>query len=153
MRVNSDEIRSTGVEVLLSQALGPLTLEGDLTLQKVDLMDEESSLSSEPENMPERAGKVRLSFPLLAGFTGAAEADYTGPQFCQHPNTGEDVELDGGTWWNGLLSKVWALRPTSGMVQRLETQVSVTNLGNTVLYDQCGLPRAGRLFRFQVRVF
>jgi iron complex outermembrane receptor protein len=153
MRINSDEIRSTGVEVLISQTFGPLTLEGDLTLQKVDLIDPESSLSSEPENMPDQMGRIRLGFPLLAGFTGSAEAEYTGPQFCQHPDTGADVELAGGTWWNGLLSKVWNLALSSGAARRMETQVSVSNLGDTVLYDQCGLPRPGRLFRFQVKVF
>jgi hypothetical protein len=46
------------------------------------------------------------------------------------------------------LSKIWS---TGG--RRLETSVSGYNLGDTALYDACGLPRAGRLFRFQVRVF
>jgi outer membrane receptor protein involved in Fe transport len=153
MRINSDEIRSTGLEVLFSQSLGSMSLDGDVTLQKVDLIDPETSLSSEPENMPEQSGRMRLSVPLFAGFSGSAEAAYTGSQFCQHPDTGADVKLEGGTWWNGLLSRIWNLPTSSGMVQRLETVVSVDNLGDVALYDQCGLPRAGRLFRFQVRVF
>jgi len=153
MRVNSDEIKSTGVEILLSQAVGPLTFEGDLTLQKVDLIDPGTALSSEPENMPESMGRARLTLPLLEGFVGTAEAEYTGPQFCQDPDTGADVELDGGTWLNGILSRVWRVGTSSGGVRRLETSVSAQNLGDAALYDQCGLPRAGRLFRFQLRVF
>lgn len=153
MRVNSDEIRSTGVELLFSQTFGSLALDGDLTLQRVDLTDPGTSLSSEPENMPEQMGRIRLGAPLLAGFSGSAEAEYTGSQFCQSPDTGADIKLDGGTWWNGLLSRIWNLPLSSGMAQRVETQVSVDNLADVALYDQCGLPRAGRLFRFQVRVF
>jgi iron complex outermembrane receptor protein len=153
MRVNSDELRSTGLEVLFSQSFGPLALEGDLTLQKVDLIDPETTRSSEPENMPERSGRARLSIPLIAGVSAGAEAAYTGPQFCQHPDTGEDVELKGGTWLNGVLSRVFSFRSRSGVVQRMEAMVSAENLGNTALYDQCGLPRAGRLFRLQLRVF
>ncbi len=153
MRVNSEELRSTGLEVIFSQTFGPMALDGDLTLQKVELIDPQTSLSSEPENMPAQVGRARLGFPLVAGLVGAAEAEYTGAQFCQHPDTGEDVELEGGTWWNGLLSRVWNLGASSGMIRRLETIVSVDNLGDTALYDQCGLPRAGRLFRLQVRVF
>jgi iron complex outermembrane receptor protein len=153
MRVNSDEIRSTGIEVLFSQTFGVMALDGNLTLQNVDLIDPGTSLSTEPENMPEQTGRIRLSAPLLAGISWSAEAEYTGSQFCQDPNTGDDIKLGGGTWWNGLLSRIWNLSPSSGMARRMETSLSVDNLADTALYDQCGLPRSGRLFRFQVRVF
>jgi len=152
-RVNSDEIRSTGLEVLFSQSFGAVEVEGDLTLQKVELMDPETSLSSEPENMPEQMGRARVSFPLVAGLSGVAEAEYTGSQFAQHPDTGQDVELNGGVWWNGMLRRVWDLPVGSGIARRLETSVSLQNLLDTTIYDQFGLPRAGRLFRFQLRVF
>jgi hypothetical protein len=153
MRVNSDEIRSTGVELLFSQTIGLMALDGDLTLQTVDLVDPETSASSEPENMPERMGRIRIGAPLFAGFNGSAEAEYTGSQFCQDPNTGADVKLDGGTWLNGILSRIWSFSSGGGTFQQVETTLSVDNLADTALYDQCGLPRAGRLFRFQVRVF
>jgi len=153
MRVNSDELKSTGLEVLLTQTFGPVALEGDLTLQTVDLIDPGTSVSTEPENMPERSGRARLTFPLVAGFSGGAEAEYTGAQFCQDPNTGEDVELKGGTWLNGVLSRVFSFRTRSGGVQRVEARASAHNLADTALYDQCGLPRAGRLFSLQLRVF
>ncbi len=153
MRINSDELRSTGLEVLLSQSFGSLNVGGEFTLQSVDLIDPGTSLSSEPENMPERTGSAYIRFPLGAGFDAFAEAQYTGSQFCQDPNSGEDVQLDGGTWLNGALSRIWRIAGGAGMPQRLETRVSVDNAGDVALYDQCGLPRAGRLFRFQIRVF
>lgn len=152
-RVNSDELESTGVELLISQSLGPLSLGGDLTLQSVTLTDPGTALSSEPENMPEREGRAYLTFPLVAGIAATAEAEYTGPQFCQDPDSGQDVELDGGTWLNASLSKVWDISGSRNIAQRMETRVSASNLGDTALYDQCGLPRSGRLLQVQVRVF
>jgi len=153
MRVNSEEIRSSGLEILLSQSLGSVSLDADLTLQKVELIDPGTAFSSEPENMPERSGRVRVGFPLFAGLTAAAEAEYTGAQFAQHPDTGEDVEMDGGTWWNGVLSRGWNLPSASGVARRMEASVSVDNLANTALYDQFGLPRGGRIVRIQLRAF
>jgi iron complex outermembrane receptor protein len=153
MRVNSDEIRSTGVELLFSQAFGRVMVDGDLTLQRVELVDPETSLSTEPENMPEQMGRIRLSVPVFRDFSLSGEAEYTGLQYAQHPDTGEDVELDGGVWWNFGLSRTWVLGSTSGLAQRVETSVGVDNLTDTLLFDQYGIPRMGRLFRFQVRVF
>jgi outer membrane receptor protein involved in Fe transport len=153
MRVNSDEVRSTGLEFLFSQTFGRVALDADLTLQKVELMEAEASASTEPENMPEQVGRVKLSVPVVAGITVMGGAEYTGVQYAQHPDTGEDVELDGGVWWNAGLSRTWSVNPASGLVRRVETTVSVDNLSDTLIYDQYGLPRMGRLFRFQLRVF
>jgi len=152
-RVNSDEIRSTGVEFLFSQTFGRVAVDANLTLQKVELIDPETSASTEPENMPEQVGRVRAAVPTVAGITMTWGAEYTGVQYAQHPDTGEDVELDGGIRWNAGLSRVWQLNSTSGLARQVETTVSADNLTNTLIYDQYGLPRMGRLVRFQVRVF
>ena len=152
-RVNSDELTSLGVEVLFSQSLGRVDVGGELTLQSVDLIDPSTSVNSHPENVPERSGSAFVSLPLPVGLSSTLEAEYTGPQFCIDPNSGEDVRLDGGSWLNAVLSKVWSLAPRGGTGRSVETSVSGRNLSNTALYDSCGLPRAGRLLRFQVRVF
>lgn len=153
-RVNADQIRSTGVELLLSQAVGPVTLGGDLTLQSVELIDPGTAQSTEPENVPEVSGSVRARAPLIAGIAATAEARYTGRQFCQDPDTGEDRRLNAGTRFNADLSRVWPLRPAGlGLLSRIETRVSVDNIGDAALYDQCGLPQPGRLLRFQLRLF
>lgn len=149
-RINSDELTSSGIELLVSQDLGPLAAGGELTLQSVELTDPGTAVSSQPENLPERAGSAYVRVPLGAGVSARAEAEYTGVQFCQDPDSGADVELDGGAWYNAVLSKVW---PSGRGGRRIETSVSGINLSDTALYDQCGLPRAGRLFRLQVRVF
>ncbi|MCG6986944.1 MAG: TonB-dependent receptor [Gemmatimonadetes bacterium] len=154
MRVNSEELRSMGVEMLLSQTWGHFAVGGELTLQAVKLVDPATTLSREPENLPERSGNVYVRLPLAAGWTLAAEARYTGSQFCQDLNTGADVRLPAGTRLNGDLVRIWSLPATGrGLLTRLETRISVDNLTDTVLYDQCGLPRPGRLMRFQIRIF
>jgi iron complex outermembrane receptor protein len=152
-RVNADELTATGVEILFSQTFGVVGVGGDFTLQSVELTDPGTAASSEPENMPEQSGSAYLRFPLLAGIVGTAEVEYTGPQFCQDPDTGADVELDGGNWFNAALSRVWDLSSSRSVGRRLETRASVSNLADTALYDQCGLPRPGRLFQLSVRVF
>jgi iron complex outermembrane receptor protein len=147
-RVNSEELESVGLEFMLSQSFGTVDVGGELTLQSVELTDPNTQLNTEPENVPERAGSGWVRVPLFAGVASTLEAEYTGVQYCIDPDSGADVRLDGGTWLNAVLSKIWS---TGG--RRLETSVSGYNLGDTALYDACGLPRAGRLFRFQVRVF
>ena len=152
-RINSDELESTGVEVLFSQALGRATVGGDLLLQNVTLTDPGAAASTEPENMPEQQGRLWLRLPLPAGIDADTELEYTGSQFCQDPDSGVDVELDGGSWWNAGLSKVWNLSPMGVWAGRVETRVSAVNLTDTALYDQCGLPRQGRMFSVQLRLF
>lgn len=148
-RVNSERLVSTGVELLASQTFGDVAVGMDLTLQTVELTDPATTISVEPENLPGQLGSAYVRFPVGRGITAQAEAEYTGSQFCQDLDTGADVRLDGGAWFNGLVTRIWSL--ASG--QRLETSVSVDNLANTALYDQCGLPRPGRLMRFSLKLF
>ncbi len=153
MRVNADQLRSTGIEVFASQSWGRVGVGADLTLQTVDLIDPGSTVSTRPENTPERAGGAYVRFPLVAGIDVTAAAEYTGAQFCQDPGSGADVELDGGSWFNASLSRVFSLAGSRAGGRRVETRVSASNLGDTALYDQCGLPRPGRSLQFQLRVF
>lgn len=150
-RVNSEELASVGVEVLFSQTLGTVDIGGELTLQSVELTDPATMVNTQPENVPEQSASAYLRFPLGAGVRTTVEADYTGAQFCIDPDSGTDVRLDGGSWLNATLSKVWPWAGGGG--SRVETSVSALNLTDTALYDACGLPRAGRLLRFQLRVF
>ncbi len=149
-RVNSDRLESAGIELFGTQTFGPLTTGGDLRLQAVDLADAASALSVEPENVPEQEGRLWAEWSLAPDVRLRGEAEYTGSQFCQNPSTGADVELDGGTWLNAVVSRVWVV---SGLFERLETTFRATNLTDTALYDQCGLPRPGRTLSVQVRLY
>ncbi|MBX6364868.1 MAG: TonB-dependent receptor [Gemmatimonadetes bacterium] len=154
LRVNRNRLDSRGVELLATQAVGPVQLAGDLTVQSVDLTDTDAEETHRPENLPEVFGRVEARFPLPAGLRGRADADYVGEQFCIDPGTGADARLAAGTRVDLELSRTWALRsrPTSGF-GRLEGRISVDNVGDVARYDQCGLPQPGRLLRFQLRLF
>lgn len=153
-RVNRNRLESAGVELLFTQTIGAVSLGGDLTAQSVDLTDTVEEVTNQPENLPELFGSAFAQFPIIAGLDGRVEAHHTGSQFCIDPGSGEDSELDAGTILNGMLSRVWSIRPQPGnWFSRLETRVTVSNAGDTALYDQCGLPQPGRLVRFQVRLF
>jgi iron complex outermembrane receptor protein len=153
MRVNRNRLTSTGAELLLSVVIGRAVLGGDLTVQSVDLTDTDAGVTHQPENLPEVFGSVYASAALPAAFHARAEARFTGSQYCIDPGTGEDARLAAGATVNTEVGRTWWSARDARWFGRLDTRVAVDNLGNVALYDQCGLPQAGRLVRFQVRVF
>jgi len=153
-RVNADRLVSTGIELLASRSLGPVALEGDLVLQSVELVDPASTESTEPENLPELEWGLEASVPLASDFHASFGARYTGTQFCLDPDTGGDRELDGGAWLNAGLSKSFSFgSERAATFSGVELSAFAENLGDVALYDQCGLPRPGRIVGVQVRVF
>ena len=151
-RVNRDRLTSTGLELLASVMVGRVELGGDAILQSVELTDPAAGVTNQPENLPEVFGAVHAAVALPLQVRAFAEARYTGVQSCIDPGSGEDVELDDGAVINADVSRSWTLG-SGGWVDRLAIRVSVDNAADTALYDQCGLPRPGRLFRFQLRVY
>jgi iron complex outermembrane receptor protein len=154
MRVNRDRLESLGLELLASTVIGPVALGGDLTIQSVNLTDPGAGVTNRPENLPEVFGAVRAAVPLPLAIRAALEARYTGSQFCIDPGTGQDAELSAGAALGAEVARIWRLPAEGGgWFGRVETRVAVDNLGDVALYDQCGLPQAGRLLRVQFRVF
>jgi len=149
-RVNSEELRSRGLELFLTQDFGRVRAGGDLRLQSVELIDPQAQLSTEPENIPEQEARAWAELMAGSDLRIRGEVEYTGAQFCQDLTTGQDVELDGGSWLNAVVSRVWSL---GGALDRLETTLSANNLTDTALYDQCGLPRPGRTLSVQLRLY
>jgi len=138
--------------LLASAPIGVATISGDLTLQSVDLTDTEAGITNRPENLPEVFGRIRGRVPLPLGLIGGADAMYSGSQFCIDPGTGRDTRLDAGTIFGTEVYRNWTVRQ-AGLLSHLQTRVAVDNLANTALYDQCGLPRPGRLLRIEFRLF
>ncbi len=153
MRVNRNELKSTGMELLASQNLGSAAFSGDLTVQDVKLTDTKAAETHKPENLPEVFGSLGARFPLLLGAEGGARLDYLGRQSAIDPGTGNDVELDSGTLLGGYITRVWSLRHTGGTFSNLETSLSIDNATDVAVYDGAGLPEPGRRFRFEVRLF
>ncbi len=145
MRVNRDEIASTGIELFYSRKWERLSLSGNLTAQSVEVTDTEARVTNRPENLPETFGDLRALARLGRGFTGSILARYTGEQFAIDPETGEDTRLDGETSLDLEISRVWG--------SRLETTLAVDNVTDSAIYEQVGLPRPGRTVRFKLRLF
>lgn len=152
-RVNRDELRSTGVELLGAQGLGPIDVHGSLTWQNVDITDTAADEEREPENLPEVLAELGIELPLQTWRFGV-DVDYTGTQYALDAVTGEDDELEAAALLGVSVSRTW--RPdlpwNGGSFRFLEARIAVDNLGDAVRYDAWGLPEPGRRARFELRL-
>jgi iron complex outermembrane receptor protein len=149
-RVNQDEVRSTGLELLGSAALGAVTLHGDMTLQDVTgLTDSGEEIDLEYE--PTILGRLGLASPLPLELVGSADLRFTGEQFCENPEVGGLQSFDSDPDVGVALRRGFTLGGRT--LDRLEALVAVDNAGDAAVYDQCGLPQPGRTFRIQLRLW
>ena len=151
-RVNRDQVRSTGVELLTAGNLGALTFGGSVTLQRVRIRDPAASGRDEmAEYAPAFSGTLNLGVPLPSdvGVTGFFR--YRGVQYCQNFEvTGLD-RMDASATVD--LEARRALYGGSGVSRwMLEATVGVANLTDSTVLDQCGLPQPGRTLRIQFNI-
>lgn len=153
-RVNQNEVTSTGLEFVGSYALGRLVLTGDATVQQVELSEAEGVEKHEPENMPEVFGSLGAQFPVLDRTYLGTNVAYKGKQFAINGVTGEDERLDAEAVVDAYISRTWPLRTmrTGRIFTRVETRLSVDNIGDVALYDSWGLPEPGRRIRLELRI-
>lgn len=155
MRVNRNELRATGAEVLAWRRFGPVEASGHVTLQDVELTDTEAGVTNRPENLPETFGGASVHFPVTGGVRAGLGAEYTGKQFVIDLATGEDSELDGQVILGAQISREWSI-PVSfggGAFRHAQTRIAADNLADRAHYDQFGLPEPGRRIRFEVRLY
>lgn len=153
-RVNRDEIRSTGVEMLATWR-HPVGVEllGDLMVQRVRVLDPSADASSRPENQPELTVGAQLGVPLPWSFKGVAGAHYMGAQYCVNAEQDSEVKLKGQLGTNLGVERGWSLgRAASALLTTLRTRLTLDNLGDAAFYYQCGLPQPGRTVRLTVSV-
>jgi len=67
-----------------------------------------------------------------------------------HPDFDSEVELASNTWFDLEVGKAHSF---SGGRRRLNAMIALDNATDSSVFDQCGLPRPGRLVRFQLQVF
>jgi len=149
-RINQDEIRSTGLEILASSRLGPVRLSGDLTLQRVRGFTKEGD-EVELEYEPEVAGKLSAYLPLFLEVEGTATARYMGTQFCENPELGGLQSLDGSRHLDLGIRRVFG--GAGGVLGRAEAGIRLDNVTDAVVFDQCGLPQPGRTLQLQLRIW
>ncbi|HET7274674.1 MAG TPA: TonB-dependent receptor [Longimicrobiaceae bacterium] len=141
-RENQHEIRSTGIELLAGWNAEGISILGDLMVQRVNVIDP-SVPSGErlPEHMPTFRTGADLTIPVGLGVRALAAAQYTGEQFCVHPDLETKVELGGSFRADLGLDRAW---------DGFRTTLSLDNVGDSAIYDVCGLPQPGRTLRLTV---
>lgn len=158
-RINRDELRSTGIELLAEwrSSDGPrnVTAGADLLVQRVRVTDRTipagSAEARQPEHQPELRASADLRVPLPLGVRGELTGRYFGRQYCQHPDLGRQVGLDAQSVADASLVRTWRLA-ARGVLQHLRTVLALDNVGDTRSFEQCGLPRPGRTLRIAVEL-
>ena len=157
MRVNRDRIESTGVELLAGFVFGDdrersVTLTGDATLQSISIFDQTAGdAERHAENNPETRGRLELGLPLPWQMRGFATARHTGTQYCLNGETGNEMKLNTATTTDLAMERRFNIR-TSGAFTWLRAVLALDNVGNSAVYDQCGLPQPGRTLRFMMTI-
>ncbi len=149
-RVNQEEVRSTGVELLVVGALGATTVSGDVTLQTVrgrDANGSEVLLEYEPSVV----GKLGINVPLPARLRAGGDLRFVSEQRCENPEIGRLQRLPASRMVDVSLRRSWSIRQ-GGALSRLEAAASLRNLADAAVFDQCGLPQAGRTFQIRFRI-
>lgn len=151
-RENRDEIRSTGLELMANWRLGRISVAGDLTLQDVELLDPAAPQGERrAEYQPEITGALRLHAPLPLDLRGWTALSHVGRQYCVHPDLSAMVAVDPSVALDVGAARRVRLRGAG--LPPLSVSVSLSNLTDAVVYEQCGLPREGRTLRVQVELF
>ncbi len=150
-RVNKDKIKSAGIEIVAIGEVGRFDYTGDLTWQSVWQYGYGESGTTRPEYEPNVFGRIGLSSELFSQFILEAEYRYTGSQFCLDPEGGMQ-HLRSTNDVGFKLRRLFELKDGKRL-NNLDSSIAVSNLGNSLIFDQCGLPQPGRTVEFQVRLF
>jgi iron complex outermembrane recepter protein len=148
-RINQGEVRSTGLEILALGWIGPAALTGDLTLQRVRGISPDGT-RGELEYEPEVAGRLALRLPVAWAVEGSANLRYVGRQFCENPEVGGLQSLRGSRTLDLGLRR--AFGRAAGFLSRTEALISLDNVTDGLVLDQCGLPQPGRTLRVHLRL-
>lgn len=157
MRVNRDRIASQGAELLAGLVFGAdpdraVSLNGDATLQSIKLFDQTANdAERHSENNPEMRGRLELGVPLPVALRAFATARYTGVQYCLNGGAGDELELKGQMVSDIAMQRSFPVA-SRGPFRWFRALLSLDNVGNTTVYDQCGLPQPGRTLRLTFTV-
>jgi iron complex outermembrane receptor protein len=155
-RINRDEIRTSGLELLAGWARAGVSLDADLTLQDIEVRDQTANdAERRPEHLPEAEAGLRAQFPLVLDVRAVAFGRYTGRQFCVDPNvSGQLDRIDESVRGDIGIERSWNLvRATSrALLRTIRLSATLDNVANARIYSQCGLPEPGRTLRFGVEI-
>ncbi|MBC8090220.1 MAG: TonB-dependent receptor [Phycisphaerae bacterium] len=146
-RVNKNDLQSTGIELFGSWNAPRATLIADVTLQDVQLTDIASAARTRPEYAPHHRSTFTAILPLMTATRLTAAMRNTGAQYCEDPDLGRQRKLAANAYFDALVDHDIKIK-RGGLWSVLKATLGIDNVGNTLAYDQCGLPRAGRTIRF-----
>ncbi len=148
-RINRDELRSTGIELLAGWNNGSVSLTSDALLQRVRIEDPGiTGTERRPENQPEFRIGADAGFPFGQIVRGRLSLEHSGAQYCVNPDLARNQRLAPQTVAGAGIERTW--RVASGLWSQLVTSLQVDNLADGAVYDQCGLPQPGRTLRFGI---
>jgi iron complex outermembrane recepter protein len=166
-RINQAGIRSVGGELIAgwSSTAPPgraFTLAGDLLVQRVRAVGAGTGTgaggagtaagSRRVEHQPEVRGGVDAGFPLPLLARGFVGTQYTGSQYCVHPDSGTQVRLPGSSAASAGAERTWRVGGPSALLSRLKAVIALDNIANATIHDQCGLPQPGRTLRLGIQL-
>ena len=147
-RVNRDRTTSTGVELMAVVPFRRATMSFDLTMQDVQASDPAADREFRAEYQPKFTGGMRFSTPLLLDTRLDLNARGVGSQYCLD-TAGNYTRLASSMRSDVQLSRGWKL-PGATRLSMLDAGVAVDNVTDATIFDQCGLPQAGRLLRLRI---
>lgn len=151
-RVNRDRIRTTGLEIVATGSLSKVEYAGDVTFQQAWQFEKNSDDRTRPEYEPTLAGRLSLTVPVVAATALSGEYRYVGRQFCLNVGGGDFDRLDETHSLDFRVRRLFVLEGRTTF-SNVDAMVSLANVADRTIYDQCGLPQPGRTLRFQVRLF
>ena len=151
-RVNRDGIRGTGLEVVASGGWRAVQYTGELTLQQAWQIEGGSGVKTRPEYEPSVVGGFSVAAPAPGDFRLSGGYRFVGTQFCLNADSASMDRLRRTHRFELQLRRLFAFQGRSALAN-MDALVSVTNLTDNAIFDQCGLPQPGRTFRIQLRLF
>ena len=151
-RVNRDGIRSTGLEMVASGGWRAVQYSADVTLQQAWQIEDGSDLRTRPEYEPGVVGGFDMAVPVPGELSLSGGYRFVGSQFCLNAESASMDKLSRTHRFDLQLRRFFAFEGRSALAN-VDALVSVTNLTDNAIFDQCGLPQPGRTFRVQLRLF
>lgn len=151
-RVNRDEVRSTGLEVVAAGAVGPLAYGGSMTWKHVRVLDpREPGTVQHAEYQPDLSGTANLGVVGPRDITFTGFATYRGVQYCRNVEVAGLNRMDSSATFDLEASRAFGIgRRGSGHFAT--ATIGVANLTDSTVLDQCGLPQGGRTLRLQFTI-
>lgn len=148
-RQNLDLVRSTGVELLLDGRLGLVDVRADGTLQRV--RGSQDGVGRDVDYAPALAGSVAMGTAIPWGMRGEAVARWESEQTCRSPGTPGSAKFSSDPALDLEFRRGFRRAGSPGLAM-IEGIVRLDNVTDSVVLDQCGLPRPGRTLSVGIRI-